>query len=107
LGAHRRAYKNDTLFGDGKNSLVFIKDGLVLAGSPQALRDVIDARGNSDPGIPEELKQQLETIPKDDQIWAVSRGGLPLIGIPLRSDIDSALSNIVGYISGTAMGVGL
>jgi hypothetical protein len=71
------------------------------------LRDVIDARGTSDAGIPEELKQRLETIPKDDQIWAVSRGGLPLVGIPLRSDIDSALSNIVGFVNGTAMGVGI
>lgn len=107
LGAHRRTYKKHTLFGDDKNSLVFVKDGLILAGSPQALRDAIDAQGSSDAGIPEELKQRLETIPKDDQIWAVSRGGLPLIGIPLRSDVDSALSNIVGYISGTAMGVGI
>jgi hypothetical protein len=107
LGAHRRSYKKYTLFGDDKNSLVFIKDGLVLAGSPQSLRDAIDARGKSDVGIPEELKQRLETIPKDDQVWAVSRGGLPLIGIPLRSDIDSALSNIVGYVSGTTMGVGI
>ena len=59
------------------------------------------------PEYPAELQQRLETIPKADQLWVVSRGGLPLNGIATRSDIDSALSNIVGYVSGAAMGVGI
>jgi hypothetical protein len=107
LGARRRSYKNYTLFGDDRNSLVFLNDGLVVAGPSQSLRHVIDGRDKSHTGIPAELQQQLETIPKADQIWAVSSGGLPVSGIPMRSDIDSALSNIVGYVSGTAMGVGI
>jgi hypothetical protein len=105
LGARRRSYKKYTLFGDDRNSLVFMHDGLLLAGSSQALRDLIDRRDKSQVGIPAELQQRLETIPKADQLWVVSRGGLPVNGIAIRSDIDSALSNIVGYVNGAAIGI--
>ncbi len=46
-------------------------------------------------------------MPKGDQIWIVSRGGLPLAGLPMRSDYESALSNIVGYVRGTNIGIGI
>lgn len=107
LGARRTSYKNYTLFGDDRNSLVFLHEGLVIAGPSGSLREVIDGRDEGHSRIPAELQQQLETIPKADQIWAVSRGGLPVTGIPMRSDIDSALSNIVGYVSGTAVGIAI
>jgi hypothetical protein len=107
LGARRRSYKKYTLFGDDSNSLVFMRDGLIVAGTSQGLRDLIDRRDKSHARIPAELQQRLETIPKADQLWAVSRGGLPVNGIGTRSDIDSALSNIVGYVSGTASGVAI
>lgn len=107
LGARRLSYKKYTLFGNDNKSLVFLHDGLAIAGPSQSLRDLIDERDKSHAGLPVELRHQLETIPKADQIWAVSRGGLPVSGIPLRSDIDSALSNIVGFISSTAMGIGI
>jgi hypothetical protein len=107
LGARRTSYKKYTLFGDDRNSLVFVRDGLLVAGSSQALRDLIDRGNKSHAGIPAELQQRLETIPKADQLWAVSRGGLPVNGIAMRSDIGSALSNIVGYVSGAAMGVAI
>ncbi|MGI8961024.1 MAG: hypothetical protein ACR2IV_14920 [Bryobacteraceae bacterium] len=106
LGARRTPYKNYTLFGDDRSSLVFVRDGLMVAGSAKALRDLIDRRDKSQEGIPADLQQRLETIPKADQIWAVSRG-LPVSGIPMRSDIDSALSNIVGLVSSTAMGISI
>lgn len=107
LGAGRRSYRNYTLFGDDQNSLAFMSDSFLLAGSVQALRNVIDRRDKSHAAIPAELQQRLETIPKRDQLWAVSRGGLPLNGIATRSEIDSAISNIAGYVSGTAIGVGI
>jgi hypothetical protein len=107
LGAHRRSYKKYTLFGDDNNSLVFMRDGLIVAGSLQALHDLIDRANKSEAGIPAELQQRLETIPKADQLWAVSRGGLPVNGIAMRSDIDSALSNIVGYVSGASIGLAI
>jgi hypothetical protein len=71
------------------------------------LHDLIDRANKSEAGIPAELQQQLETIPKADQLWAVSRGGLPVNGIAMRSDIDSALSNIVGYVRGASIGLAI
>jgi hypothetical protein len=107
LGARRRSYKNYTLFDDDRNSLAFIHDGFAIAGPYQSLRDVIDGRNKSQAEIPVELQRRLEAIPKADQIWAVSREGLPLSGIPMRSDIDSVLSNIAGIVSSAAMGIGI
>jgi len=107
LGLRRTTYNKYTLFGDDKNSLVFIRDGLALAGSSQALRGLINRRDTAETGIPADLRQRLEAIPKNDQLWVVSTGGLPLTGVPMRSDIGSALSNIVGYVSSTATGVGI
>jgi len=107
LGARRRSYKNYTLFGGDRNSLVFMREGLLVAGSSQALRDLIDRGNKSEAGIPAELQPRLENIPKADELWVVSRGGLPVNGIAMRSDIDSALSNIVGYVSNAAIGVAI
>jgi hypothetical protein len=107
LGARRRSYKNYTLFGDDRNWLAFIHDGFAIGGPYQSLRDLIDGRDKSHGGIPAELQRRLEAIPKADQIWAVSRGGLPVSGIPMRSDVDSALSNIAGVVSSAAMGIGI
>jgi hypothetical protein len=107
LGLRRTTYNKYTLFGDEKNSLVFIRDGLALAGSSQALRALIDRRDAGHSGIPGDLRPRLELIPKNDQIWIVSTGGLPVTGIPMRSEVGSALSNIVGYVNSTAMGIGI
>ena len=107
LGARRRSYKNYTLFGDNRNSLAFIHDGFAIAGPYQSLCDVIDGRNKSQAGIPAELQRRLEAIPKADQIWGVSREGLPVSGIPMRSDIESALSNIAGVVSSAAIGIGI
>jgi hypothetical protein len=107
LGARRRSYKNYALFGEDRNSVVFIHDGLLLAGSDQALHEAIDGRGRSHEASSVELRRRLESVPKADQLWAVSIGGLPVSGIPMRSEIDSALSNIVGVVNGAAMGIGI
>jgi hypothetical protein len=105
LGVHQKAFKKYTLFGDDTNSLVFIRDGLALAGSSQVLRNVLEERGNGETGVPAELQQRMEGIPRSDQMWLVSRGGLPTNGIPMRSEVGSALSNIVGFVSGTSVGI--
>jgi hypothetical protein len=107
LGARRRSYKKYTLFGEDSNSLVFMRDGLLVAGTSQGLRNLIDRGDKSHAEIPAALQQRLETISKANQLWTVSSAGLPVNGIALRSDIDSALSNIVGYVNGSAIGVGI
>lgn len=107
LGVHRSFYKHHDLIGNDSEGVVLLKKGVAAAGSADALRTAIDLQDSAGGGIPAGLQQQLETLPKNDQIWVVSRGGLPFAGVPLRSDITSALSNIVGYISDAAAGVAI
>ncbi len=107
LGARPLRYQKYTLFGDDRNSLVFIRDGLALAGSSDAVRAAVDQRERDQAGVPGDLQAQLDNIPNSDQIWVVSSGALPTTGIPMRSEIDSALSNIVGYVRSTATGIGV
>lgn len=109
LGASRSAYKNHQVFGNNdrgdSDSIVFLKKGIVIAGSAEAVRRSIDLEDNSGNTVPEELQARLQQIPKDDQVWIVSRGGLPFTDAPMRSDVESALSNIVHFITGATIGV--
>lgn len=104
LGARRAAYKQYTLLGDPANSLVFLKRGVAAAGPTPALDAMLDLDAERGGQVPEELGARLRELPKGDQIWAVSRGGLPFTNWTMRSDYESALSNIVGYVRGTSMG---
>ncbi len=105
LGAKRTDYRSYTLIGDAKESLVFLKGAVFAAGSTAALHTALDSQERGTGEIPEEFAERLRTLPKDDQIWLVSRGGLPFTELPMRSDIGSALSNIVQFIRGTTVGV--
>jgi hypothetical protein len=107
LGAQRRAYKRYTLFGDDENSLVFLKRGIAAAGSTSVLHAAIDLEAEHDGQVPKELQQALGKLPKGDQIWLVSRGGLPFTDLPMRSDYGSALSNFVGYVRDTSFAAGV
>jgi hypothetical protein len=60
------------------------------------------ARGGA---IPAELKDRLAEIPVQSQLWLISRGGLPAANFSLRSDLDSALSNITAFVSGVSLGL--
>jgi len=104
-GLQRKPYKSFTLLGDDQNSLVFLKGGVAVAGSSQAVRSELDFQEGGAGEIPEELQERLRSLRKDDQIWIVSRNGLPFAGTPLRSDVQSALSNIVAYIRGATAGL--
>jgi hypothetical protein len=105
LGMQPTRYKNYTLFGEDREALTFMKHGVAVAGSTQTVRAEIDLESNG-ADVPDELQARLAIIPKTDQVWAVSRGGLALGEVPMRSDIESALSNIVGYVNATSLGIG-
>ena len=105
LGAKRNAYRSYTLLGNDKESLVFLKGAVVAAGATGALHAALDTQEKGAGEIPEELQERLRTLPKDDQIWFVSRGRLPFTESSMRSDIGSALSNIVEFIRGATAGV--
>jgi hypothetical protein len=107
LGAQRRAYKRYTLFGDDENSLVFLKKGIAAAGSTSDLHAAIDLEAGHGGQVPEELQQALGKLPKGDQIWLVSRGGLPFADLPMRSDYGSVLSNFVGYVRDASIAAGI
>jgi len=107
LGATRTSYQEYTLFlqKNQPNQLAvgFIEGNLMLAGPLASVQEAIEAHSNGLGGIPDVLKEDLEKLPADDQIWEVSRGPL-LENIPLRQDVESALSNIATYVSRTRAG---
>ena len=105
LGAKRTTYRSHTLIGNDGEALVFLKGGIAAAGSTSALHSAIDLDSQGTGEVPEELAERLRSLPKEDQIWIVSRGGLPFAEVPMRSDIASALSNIVQFIRGTTVGL--
>ncbi len=109
FGAPRTSYKNHQVFGDTRNSLTFLdtsgNKGFAVAGSAGDVQRTIDLEGSSADTVPEELQERLRQVPKADQLWIVSHGGLPFGDAPMRSDIESALSNIVHFISGATVGI--
>lgn len=107
MDVRRTSYKQYTFFGGGQDSLAFLSKTLVLAGPTDMLRKAIDQRAADGGGVPEDLNQRLRSIPRADQVWLVSSGPLPVAGIGIRSDVQSALSNIVNYVDGASVGIGL
>lgn len=104
-GFGRQSYKTYTLLGDGRNSVAFLKGGLLLVGSLQTVQSELDFQQSGSGEVPEELQERLRTLPKNDQVWIVSRKGLPFAETPMRIEVQSALSNILAYIRGTTAGL--
>jgi len=105
LRAPKTTYKSHQVFGDSKNSLAFLHKGFAVEGSVGDVQRTIDLEGSTTRTVPDELLQRLRQIPNADQVWMVSRGGLPFADLPMRSDVESALSNIVNFVSGVTLGV--
>jgi hypothetical protein len=101
----RTEYKNQTLFGDARNAVAFLDSELALASSAQGLHHAIDLYNRNAGHVPEEFTESLAQLSKSDQIWLVSRGGLPFADIPTRTDVSSILSNFAGYVRSTSAGI--
>jgi hypothetical protein len=101
-GLTKSAYKGFAIWGDARNAVAFRKGSVLLMGSTETLRSAIDTEDGGRGEVPEEIADRLRGMPKGDQIWLVSRNGLPFVGTPTRSDIQSALSNIVAFIKAAA-----
>jgi hypothetical protein len=106
-GAERTSYKAYTLLGNPRESVVFPQAGFALAGAAVSVRAALDLQAEGNGGVPRELQQRLAGVPKSAQIWEASSGGLPFAETGMRSDLESALSNISGYVSGTSAGITL
>lgn len=107
LGAKRLEYRGNKLLLSGNQAVAFPGDGLAVAGPVSVVETSLDLRANDSGGVPNELQQRLEAIPRQDQLWAATRGGLPFLQLAGNSDVQSALSNITGYISATSAGLGV
>ncbi len=106
-GAHNTPYRKYKLLGDVKNSVAFLKQDLAVAGPLETLEPAIDRFEDHKGGVPESLQAQMDKIPKPDQVWLASTGGLPFVEMRMRSDLESALSNIVDYVNATNAGIKL
>ena len=104
-GARPTTYKGYTLFGTDRGVILFIKPDLAVAGSGDALQTFVDDRDRHDSGIPADLEDRLKALPTVDQVYVVSSTGIPLSAFPSRSDVQSALSNIVEFINGLTFGL--
>jgi hypothetical protein len=107
LRAKRLEQKGHTLFLSGNEAVAFPANGLAAAGPVSAVETALDLHASRSGGVSEELQQRLEAIPSGDQLWAATRGGLPVLQLAGNSDVQSALSNIAGYISATSAGLGV
>lgn len=104
-GAHETPYRKYKVFGDIKDAVAFLNQELAAAGPLDALEPAIDRFEDGKGGVPESLQAQMSKIPKNDQLWLASTGGLPFVEVQMRSDIESALSNIVNYVNATNLGI--
>ena len=103
-GAHRSDYKKHVFFTDGRESLFFPEHNVLIAGPDPLLRAIVDGGRNS---IPPALKERMSLLSSQDQLWLVSSQSLPLSRVPLRQDLQSALSNLIAYVKGASFGAAL
>jgi len=92
-----------TFYGDGKRDVVFLPKGIALIGSAPLLKSAVKENG----AVSEDLQMQLARLPKSAQVWEASSGIISPEQLAVRSDTASLLSNISGYINGTALGITL
>ncbi|MBV8551394.1 MAG: hypothetical protein JOY54_08845 [Acidobacteriaceae bacterium] len=108
LGAQRTSYQNYTLFGylahSANASVAFVDDKLAVAGPMAAVHTALDTDANGTGRVPEILEAEFSKLPKEAEVWEVSSGPL-LANVPLRQDLESALSNIANFVSKTRAGV--
>jgi hypothetical protein len=106
-GLKKNAYKGFQLWGDEQNSLALRNGSVVVIGSADAIRSAIDTEEARRGEVPEEIAERLRSMPKGDQVWLVSRNGLPFTSAATRTDVRSALSNIVGFVKAAAGSLGV
>jgi hypothetical protein len=100
-------YKGFNLLGDARNTLALQKGPVAVIGPADTVRAAIDTEEGGQGEVPEEIAERLRSMPKGDQVWLVSRNGLPFASAATRTDIQSALSNIVGFVTAAAGSLGI
>jgi hypothetical protein len=98
-GAKANQYKGIKLWQAPRSALALLKGPVAILGSPDVVRGAIDTEEDGRGEVPELIADHLRSMPKGDQAWFISRRGLPFASAVTRTDIESALSNIVGFIA--------
>ncbi len=86
-GVTRSSYNGFVMYGDERNAVVFISPSTAVGGSTAYLKKIIDERQKSR-GIPQALLDQIKTVPKESQFWAVFAGGVGF-GFPENSNLGN------------------
>ncbi len=100
----RSKYKGHEFFADGRRAVVFLRKDVMAAADIATVKGLLDQTAEGHGGISPALQDRLAHLRKDATVWVVSDHGLPLMGIPLRQNVESALSNIRGYVTGVTAG---
>jgi hypothetical protein len=100
-GAERIGYKGYTLLGNERGAVLFMNSSTAVAGATEQLRQVIDRRNQPAQGLPAGLREQIQALSPNDQIWAASVGGLSSLGlqVPENSNLASAMQVLQGIES--------
>ncbi len=108
LGSERIPYKDYTLIGNAQTSVVFLNAGIAVAGTRDALKSLLDHRSEYH-DMPAVFKQKLALLPAQDQIWAIDNGALQRMQAagPDTTGMRSMLSNLVGFVKTSSVGVHL
>lgn len=83
-------YKGHALFGDDRAAIVLLDDSTAAAGTPAEIHALLDRTAS---GLPANLREQLRTLPADDQVYAALMGGIERLNLPLPR--DGNLGNIL------------
>ena len=103
--AVRAEYKNHKLFEYRGDAVTFASTDVAVGGNIHSVESAIDVEQTRNGRVPDELSTNLAKLSKTDQIWLVSRGGLPFADMPGSSERTSILSNFAGYVRATSAGI--
>jgi hypothetical protein len=101
-GAVRTQVGHQVVVQNGSAIVAFPEKGVAIAGPVQLMHSYL-ADGSR--GIPDSLLARARSLPSTDQIWIVSREGLPVNALPLSADMKSMIGNLSGYLVGFDGGV--
>ena len=99
-GAQKTKYKSYTVYGDDRNSGVFLNSSTAIAGPAGAIRAILDRRDQAS-APPPALVSLTGEVPHGTQFWAVFQGSL----MTLPFEEGSNLGNINRILSGLNSGL--
>jgi hypothetical protein len=109
-GATRTTYKGYALTATDSLAVAFMNPSTAVAGRPDAVRAILDDRGQSS-GPPPGLEKQIELIGPENQIWAVGAGSAELAQAAPHTgnlaNLGTALRMVETFRIGAQAGAGL